>query len=167
MLEYREAETKDSRALLLHLSTVGGETDNLTFGKDGFQISEEREARFIGRFKRNSDEIMYIAADGEAVVANGVIERERIPRLSHRARLTLTVLRNYWGQGIGTALMKMMLEFCRKSGVRVVSLECRADNERAIGLYRKFGFYPVGTMRDYFKIKGRFYDALLMELIIE
>ena len=165
MIEYREAEVADSAALLTHLTSVGGETDNLTFGSEGFGISVEREARFISRFKKNADEIMYIATDADLVVANGVIERERIPRLSHRARLTLTVLRDYWGRGIGSKLMDMMIDFCRKTAVKVLSLECRADNERAIGLYRKFGFTTVGKMKNYFKIRGEYHDALLMELI--
>lgn len=166
MVEYRIATIADAEGLLLHLKTVGSETDNLTFGKEGFQISAEREARFINRFIKNEDEIMLVAMDGERVVGNGVIERERIPRLAHRARLTLTVLRNYWGQGIGTRLMDMMLDFCRKSGAELVFLECRADNERAIRLYKKFGFEISGELRRYFKIVGEFSSAYIMELLL-
>ena len=163
MIEYREAEVADAEALLWHLKTVGGETDNLTFGKEGFSISPEREARFIGRFKKNIDEIMLVATDGDLIVANGVIERERIPRLSHRARLTLTVLRDYWGQGIGTRLMEMMVDFCTSTGVNVITLECRADNSRAIKLYEKFGFSVMGRFERYFKINGEYHAAIIME----
>lgn len=166
MVEYRIATIADAEGLLLHLKTVGSETDNLTFGKEGFQISAEREARFISRFIKNEDEIMLVAMDGERIVGNGVIERERIPRLAHRARLTLTVLRDYWGQGIGTRLMDMMLDFCRKSGAELVFLECRADNERAIRLYKKFGFEISGELRRYFKIAGEFSSAYIMELLL-
>ena len=163
---FRQAMPQDSAALLIHLKTVGAETDNLTFGKEGFQISPEREARFINRFIKNGDEIMLVATDGELIVANGVIERERIPRLSHRARLTLTVLRDYWGRGIGTALMEQMLDFCRESGAKLVYLECRADNERAVGLYKKFGFEISGELKRYFKINGEYHNALVMELLL-
>lgn len=166
MVEYRIATIADAEGLLLHLKTVGSETDNLTFGKEGFQISAEREARFISRFIKNEDEIMLVAMDGERVVGNGVIERERIPRLAHRARLTLTVLRDYWGWGIGTRLMDMMLDFCRKSGAELVFLECRADNERAIRLYKKFGFEISGELRRYFKIAGEFSSAYILELLL-
>lgn len=166
MVEYRIATIADAEGLLLHLKAVGSETDNLTFGKEGFQISADREARFINRFIKNEDEIMLVAMDGERVVGNGVIERERIPRLAHRARLTLTVLRDYWGQGIGTRLMDMMLDFCRKSGAELVFLECRADNERAIRLYKKFGFEISGELRRYFKIAGEFSSAYIMELLL-
>ena len=165
-VQYREARETDASELLLHLKRVGGETDNLTFGAEGFNISAEREARFISRFQRNSDEIMLVATDGDTVVANAVIERERIPRLSHRSRLTLTVLRDYWGRGIGSHLMEMMIDFCRTSGAEVVYLECRADNLRAISLYRKYGFYESGRLRKYFKINGEYSDAVIMELLL-
>ena len=164
MLIFREATSEDAEALLVHLRAVGGETDNLTFGSEGFQISAEREARFINRFSKNADEVMYVVSDGDLIVANGVIERERIPRLSHRARLTLTVMRDYWGQGIGKRLMKMMIEFCKSTSADVISLEVRADNDRAISLYLKYGFIVSGTLQRYFKIKGEYHDACIMEL---
>ena len=164
MLIFREATSEDAEALLVHLRAVGGETDNLTFGSEGFQISAEREARFINRFSKNADEVMYVVSDGDLIVANGVIERERIPRLSHRARLTLTVMRDYWGQGIGKRLMKMMIEFCKSTSADVISLEVRADNDRAISLYLKYGFIVSGTLHKYFRIKGEYHDACIMEL---
>lgn len=166
MLIFREATSEDAEALLVHLRAVGGETDNLTFGSEGFQISAEREARFINRFSKNADEVMYVVSDGDLIVANGVIERERIPRLSHRTRLTVTVLRDYWGQGIGKRLMEMMIDFCRRTSAEVITLEVRADNDRAVSLYTGFGFTVVGRMKRYFKINGEYHDAFLMELLI-
>ena len=107
---------------------------------------------------------MLVAVDGETVVANAVIERERIPRLSHRVRLTLTVLRDYWGIGIGSRLLDMMIEFCKRSGAELIYLECRADNLRAVSLYRKHGFSESGRLQRYFKINGEYFDAVVMEL---
>ncbi len=163
MLTIRKAEPTDARALLLHINTVGRETDFLSFSE--FNITEEREARFIRRFAESERDLMLIALDGERVVGNGVIESEKIPRYNHRATLSLTVLSDCWGQGIGSSLMERLLEFSRETGLRTVSLEVRADNERAISLYRKFGFDTVGTYKDYFNIDGKYYDALIMQII--
>ncbi|MBO5907658.1 MAG: GNAT family N-acetyltransferase [Clostridia bacterium] len=165
-ITYREAEERDADGLLLHLSRVGGESDFLTFGKEGFGASAEREARFIRRFIKNPDEIMLVAMDGDKVVGNGVIERERIPRLSHRARLSLTVLEDYSHRGIGTQLMEMLVSFSRKSGAKIIYLECHAQNSRALSLYEKFGFKISGTMNKYFRIGEKYYDAHLMELVL-
>ena len=163
---YREADVRDAAALIAYQSIVGGETDNLSFGKDSFRIPIDREERFIMRFKKNPKDLMLVALDGDKVVANASIERNRIERYSHRAELSVTVLRDYWGNGIGSALMERLITFCKNTGVRVVNLEVRSDNERAKALYRKFGFELVGTSCDFFMIDGRYFDADLMNLYI-
>ena len=165
-LIYKEAEACDAEALLAHLKAVGKETDNLTFDSTTFNISPEREARFIERFFRSDRDIMYIAKDGDTVVANGIIEHGKIARLSHKATLSITVLKNRWGEGIGSHLMEMMISHCRDKGTAVISLECRSDNARAIALYSKFGFKRIGVSERYFKINGSYASADYMELLL-
>ena len=163
---YREAMTSDASALLLHQSTVGDETDNLSFDGNTFNISPEKEARFIDRFSKSERDVMLVALDGEKIVGNGIIECERAKRYSHRATLSITVLRDYWGRGIGSRLMEMMIRFSREHNIHVVSLEVRADNDRAVALYKKFGFETIGLYKKFFKINGEYYDAFLMQLVL-
>ena len=165
-LVIREAEIKDACLLLDHIHKVGSETDNLSFGESDFNISEEKEAKFISRFKNDPNSIMLVAISDGVVVGNGIIERERIKRYSHRAELSITVLRDYWSKGIGTRLMEALVNFSKESGVHSVSLVVRADNERAKALYHKFNFSKIGVYKDYFNIKGRYYDAEFMSLTL-
>ncbi len=165
-ITYREAVANDARALLEYTRVVGGETDNLSFGKDTFNISEEREAKFIDRFYKSKKDIMLVACDGERIVANASLERKRVERYSHRAELSITVLSKYWGRGIGSELMKMLIEFAKESGIEIIYLDVRADNERAKGLYRKFGFELIGTFKGYFKINGSYFDGEFMQLCL-
>ena len=163
---FREAVASDAAALLVHQSTAGGETENLSFDQYTFNISPEKEARFIDRFAKSERDVMFVALDGEKIVGNGIIECERVKRYAHRATLSITVLRDYWGQGIGSQLMRMMVDFSHTHDIEVVSLEVRADNLRAIALYEKFGFERIGTYKKFFKINGIFYDAILMQLLL-
>ncbi len=163
---YREAQASDAVALLLHQSSVGGETDNLSFDQYTFNISPEKEARFIERFAKSERDVMLVALDGGKIVGNGIIECERAKRYAHRATLSITVLRAYWGQGIGSRLMEMMIEFSKSAGIKVISLEVRSDNHRAISLYERFGFERIGIYKKFFNINGAFYDAILMQLLL-
>ena len=167
MITYREALESDAEALLLHVQTVGGETDNLSYGKDTFSISAEREARFINRFYKSKNDIMLIALDGDKVVGNAVVERNKVERYNHRAEISITVLKDYWGQGIGSTLFNLMIEFSKSVGIEILYLEVRADNIRAIALYEKFGFESVGVYEKFFKINGRYHDARLMTLSLK
>ena len=163
-INYREAESKDALSLLKHLFCVGSETDNLSFGKDTFRISEEKEAKFIERFHKSKNDIMLVALDDDKVVGNAIVERNRVARYNHRAEISLTVLKEYWGRGIGSRLMEMMVDFAVKSGIEILYLEVRADNGRAVKLYERFGFKKIGTYNKFFKIDNLYYDAYLMIL---
>lgn len=163
---YREAAPEDAAALLTHIRTVGGETDNLSFDKDSFNISTEREAKFIRRFSESGRDLMLVALDGDVVVGNAVLEHERIPRYAHRATLSVTVLREYWGRGIGTRLIEMLIDSAKSIDTSVISLEVRADNGRAIALYERCGFTKIGSYERFFKIRGEYHDALIMQLCL-
>ncbi len=166
MIIYRRAEPSDAEKLLSYVKTVGGETDYLSFDEKSFNISVERQARFISKFQNDKVGTMLVALDGESVVANASLERNRISRYNHRAELSINVLRDYWGRGIAAHLMEMLLDFAKDTGIKVLYLDVRSDNERAISLYRKFGFKSIGRFPDYFLIDGKSFDADIMVLRI-
>ena len=163
-IEIREATRIDAAEMISYNKKVGSETEFLSFDGSTFDISEEKEARFLERFKNSKRDLMLVALDGEKIIANASVEGERVKRYSHRAELSITVLKEYWGQGIGSELMQRIMSFARDVGYKSLFLDVRADNERAIALYRKFGFQEIGTYNDYFNVNGSFYDAKLMVL---
>lgn len=163
---FRRAEGRDAEALIEYINTVGGETDFLSYGADTFKMTAEREARFIEKFNQNKRDIMLVAYDGDKLIANASLEANRVQRYSHRSELSITVLREYWGRGVGSKLMKMMIDFAKTTGIEIIYLEARADNERAIALYQKFGFREICNFEKYFKINGNYFDGKIMTLCI-
>ena len=69
-----------------------------------------------------------------------------------------------WGQGVASALTEKILAFAKENGFEQLNLEVRSDNERAIRLYRKFGFRKLCTFPAFFKIGDRYIDFDLMNL---
>ncbi len=165
-LSIREAEISDAEALSEYLIKVGGETDNLSFGRDTFRMSIKKEERFINKFKSSPQSLMLLALDGEMIIANASVEQSRVERYAHRAELSITVLRDYWGQGVGSALMRKLIEASKAVGLDSLFLDVRSDNTRAVALYEKFGFKKIGTYENYFKIDGKYYSADLMNLFL-
>ena len=45
--DIREATPEDAEKIIAYLAQVGGETDYLSFGKEGLPISTEEEEKFI------------------------------------------------------------------------------------------------------------------------
>jgi ribosomal-protein-alanine N-acetyltransferase len=56
----------------------------------------------------------------------------------------------YRGQGLGTQLIRHVLEEGKALGARRATLEVRASNQAARRLYERLGFYVAGTRRNYY-----------------
>lgn len=65
--------------------------------------------------------------------------------------------------GIGAALARRVLDDARAREASVVTLDVRAGNEAAQGLYASLGFDPVGVRRKYYD-NGE--DAIIMSLAL-
>ena len=163
-ITYRTAAPEDAEKLLEYTKIVGGETDFLTFGVDGIPFTVEQEAGLLAQMADSPHSRFFLALDGDRIIGSSTVNGFGNPRLRHRATVAITVLRKYWGRGIGSGLMARMIAFARETGAQLLSLEVRSDNERAKGLYRKFGFTSFGTFPKYFKLDGQFYDVDCMAL---
>lgn len=64
----------------------------------------------------------------------------------------VAVEREFNGKGIGRALVQRTLEQLAQLDIARVYLEVRADNERAIALYRSFGFVAISNLADYYGV---------------
>ena len=74
----------------------------------------------------------------------------------------IAVAKRFRGQGIAKALLRRLITFGTKNGLRTITLEVRSSNEAALGLYRGFGFAQVGQRRGFYTNPTE--DALLLTL---
>ena len=66
----------------------------------------------------------------------------------------------YRKQKVASALLDVFLRFGQANGLAFLTLEVRASNEAAIGLYHKHGFEQVGCRKNYYEDPKE--DAILM-----
>ena len=64
---------------------------------------------------------------------------------------TIAVHPDWRGQGLGELLLLTAIEKALELESRFVSLEVRASNRVAQGLYRKIGFHFTGVQRGYYR----------------
>lgn len=155
----------DAAALVGYLGVIGGETDNLTFGAEGLPITAEQEAEFLRGYDANPRSLMLVAKEEGRIIGDAHIEALS-RRLSHRASLGITVLRDHWGKGVGSALMERLIAHARAHDIEIIELQVRSDNARAIRLYEKFGFVKIGHYPRFMKIGQEYADCDLMNLYL-
>lgn len=101
--------------------------------------------------------------NGELIGSGGLHPVSQSLRTRHVAGLGMVVAHDWWGRGIGSGLMERLLDWADNwAGLLRVELGVYVDNERAIALYRKFGFEVEGTQRALALRDGVFVDSLMM-----
>lgn len=110
-----------------------------------------------------ADFVLVALADGEMAGSAGLHQAGASPRRSHAMHLGLAVRAEYQGRGVGSALMAALLDLADNwLNVFRIELTVFTDNERAIALYRKFGFEHEGTHRAFALRAGRYADVHAM-----
>ncbi len=101
--------------------------------------------------------------DGRVVGMLGLHLERRLGRRRDVASFGMAVHDDFAGRGVGTALMRAMLDLADNwYGLRRIELTVYADNIAAVHLYEKFGFEIEGTGKQYALRAGEYVDAYYM-----
>ncbi|MEN8904461.1 MAG: GNAT family protein [Clostridiales bacterium] len=162
----REAIPEDAENILAYLNKIGGESNNLLFGKNEFKISIDEEKEIIESKHNSKTNLMLIAILDKKIVSTSTLMGFNKKRIAHRGRIAISVQKEYWNKGIGTKMMTRIIEYAKKVGIIVIELEVKTDNINVITLYEKLGFVKIGIYKKYFKINNKYFDSYLMNLYL-
>ena len=79
--------------------------------------------------------------------------------------LNITVSPKFQGQGYGVLMLEALVLWARSRQAQWLWLEVRMSNARAIQVYKRYGFGPVGERKNYYPAKnGQREHAIVMSL---
>ncbi|AFM00521.1 acetyltransferase, ribosomal protein N-acetylase [Desulfitobacterium dehalogenans ATCC 51507] len=164
----REAVKEDAQELVNYLHKIGGESDFLTFGSGELSISANDEESIIEESRNAKNKIMLLAlVDNKVIGCLSFVNGARA-RTQHTGEFGLSVLKDYWGQGIGSAMLKELIRWAKDSNtIKKLNLRVRSDHAKAIELYKRFGFVQEGMITRELMISEKFYDFCCMGLCID
>ncbi len=155
----RSVEPEDAPLMLKYMKTMLGETPFLLRTPEEFDYTEEEEARVLAGRKNDPRSLMLMAELDGQIVANGDVHPHGSrSRVMHRSELGISVLKEHWHQGIGTALMERLIAFAGQAGYEQLELTVESENLRALRLYHKYGFKVYGTRPHGLKYPDGSYD---------
>ena len=141
----RNGEFADGEAVFVNFNETHAETDYLLSYPDENSFDAEQEAEFLKEKTESPNEIEIVAlVDGVVAGTAGIEAVGAKYKLKHRAELGIAILKEYWGLGLGKALMEACIECAKEAGYTQLELNVVAENERAVVLYRKMGFVEYG-----------------------
>lgn len=162
----RDPTLADAQEMIDYLKIVGSETDFLLADENGIEgLTLEGERGWItGTLEAPNTKMFVGTIDGEIVLVCDVRAGGRT-RIAHYGGVAISIKRAYWHLGIGSIAMQAMVDFAKSTNfLRTLSLEVREGNERAIALYKRFGFVEIGRHKGKINVRGTYFDEILMDL---
>ncbi len=135
-------------------NTLGIFSERVTRSEDFIRGLTENEHLLVAEVKE---------AEVRKVVGMVGLHVGRNPRLRHSASVGIMVHTDYQGKGIGTALLKKVIDLADNWLMLVrVELTAFVENEGAVKLYQSLGFQIEGTKKYAAIRNGKYADEYLM-----
>ena len=151
----RSPGKEDAAALVDLVVQMCGETEFILNYPEEFaqRYPVDREAEFLESQREDPYVCLILAeVDGRPAGNCGVSYRPLL-KVRHRGAVSISVLREYWGLGLGTALFEAMIDVANGWGLAQLELEFVEGNVRARALYEKMGFAITGVKPDAIRLK--------------
>ena len=162
----RNATESDGQLVLDNFNLTHTQTDYLLTYPDENTFDAAQESRILKETENSENEIEIIAIIDGAVIGTAGIEAVGAKyKVRHRAEFGISVLKKFWGLGIGQALMASCIECAKTAGYSQLELSVVAENARAFSMYKKVGFIEYGrNPKGFNSRKTGFQEVIYMRL---
>ncbi|MGN0505638.1 MAG: GNAT family N-acetyltransferase [Lachnospiraceae bacterium] len=148
---------EDAEKMLNYIKTACGETEFLLRYPEEWDISVEKEEAWVKRLIASPDTLAITCYVDCAVAGSCEINFRGGMKTSHRATVSIAILKDFWNLGIGSAMFEELIAAALKRGTEIMELEFVEGNERAKHLYEKFGFRVISEKPNALKLKDGTY----------
>ena len=156
----RSPAEEDAEAMLSYLKQTSAETDFMLRYEDEVVLTPDEERKILSEILNDPKRIMIAAFINGRLVANtGFSPIGTCERVRHRAEFGISIIKDFWGLGIGSALLFELIKSAKATGFEQLELEVVAENERGMALYKKLGFETFGTRENTFKYRDEHRSA--------
>ena len=151
----RSPREEDAAGLLDYLYVTACETEFLMrYPEECGKYTLEGERAFIEKANTSDCEAEALCLVDGKIAGLAGITWSRAIKTKHRATIGIALVREYWGQGIGTALMKELIRIAEENNDLIqLELDFIEGNARARALYEKLGFRIVGVKPNAIRLK--------------
>ena len=162
----RNGDESDGPAVYEVFNLTHAETDYLLSYPDENSFDPEQEAQFLKEKTESPNEAELIAiVDGKVAGTAGIEAVGKKYKVKHRAEFGISVLKAYWGLGLGKALTEACIQCAKEAGYDQMELNVVAENDRALSLYRGLGFEEFGRNPRGFHSRSSGYQELVYMML--
>lgn len=133
------------------------------------KVTRDEEAEWLPKMLASleKDELFFLVAEiDRKLVASSDIHILHGDE-KHVGVLGIVIKNGFRDMGIGTELMKTLIEQATTLRLKVLTLQVFATNRRAVHVYEKVGFVQTGTVPKKHFREGQYIDEVIMTKLIE
>ncbi len=119
------------------------------------------------RHNEAGNRVFFVATVDDETVGWLHVEAVSSPMMDHTAELTVGVLAQYRGHGLGSTLMERGLDWAREQGLRKVYQSLPATNERAIGFLEDAGWSVESTREGHYHVDDELVDEVQLAIWLD
>ena len=162
----RTVRLEDASAVLKSMQQMAGESEFLSEGAGGYNLTLEEQATFIQRHLDHHHAFFVVAQMEDEIVGVLTFAPGDKKRTAHWGEFGMSIRQIYWGQGIGKKLLGLLIKWARANPhLDRIMLNVDANNLRGRSLYQKLGFLEEGLQHKAIKFTdGRYSDNVLMAM---
>ena len=159
----RQARQEDLSGLVGAIRRVAGEKTYIVAETVADLIDHEE---VLLRHNEIESRMFFVATVGEEVVGWVHLHAPELSKLAHTAELTVGVLEEYRGHGIGSHLLARGLEWAGANGYEKIYQSVPSTNEDAIAFLETHGWEVEAVREDHYKIDGSYVDEVMMAVTL-
>ena len=152
----RSPKDEDIQGMLDYLLVSAGETEFiLRYPEECNKYTPEGEKVLFDRVNAADNEAMLVCLVEGKVAGNCQVVWSKNIKTKHRAAVAIALLKEYWGNGLGTRLFQELIRIAEENpNILQMELEFVEGNTRARALYEKMGFRITGVKPNAIRLKN-------------
>lgn len=142
----RSPTPEDAEDFLAFFTQAAAETPFLLSSPEDPPLTLEAETQWIQGILQSEAQVAILCLVDGKIAGNCLISFSPKKKVHHRGRIAIALLREYWGNHIGSMLFEEMISIAKGWHLTQLELEFIEGNDRARGLYEKMGFRITGEI---------------------
>lgn len=162
----RPMEQADTEQLCSYINELSKEDTYILYS--GEEINMEEEKDYVNTAIKNvqNGDSMHIVCEIEGkIVSSSSVERKKEykKRTRHVVVLGISVAKEWRSEGVGSMIMQVLIDQAKTmKDIMILELHVFSNNQVAMNLYKKFGFYEVARLPDQIYHRDEYVDLVTM-----
>jgi len=162
----RTIRTEDAKNYLNLYKKLDRETEFRLYEPGEINITIDQQRKIIRDLIKNKKSTLLVVDIDEQLVGYLLALGRDISRVKHCVHISIGILQDYVGQGIGTKLFIELEKWAIQNQVHRLELTVMVNNKAGQALYKKMGFKVEGVKEDSLLVNGRYIDDIYMAKLI-